>query len=68
MTSFLFNMPERNSEKNFIYNTNNKLSDPKLLKAQIILDICIFIIVAAIPELPLAVILSLAFQLKNDGL
>ena len=69
MTSILFNMPERNSEKNFIDNTNNKLSDPKLSIAQTILDIiilCISIIVVAIPEgLPLAVTLSLAFSIKK---
>ena len=69
MTAILFNMPDKNNEQNFIDNTNNKLSDPKLSIAQKILDIiilCISIIVVAIPEgLPLAVTLSLAFSIKK---
>ena len=69
MTGILFNMPDKINDQNFINNTNNKLSDPKLSIAQKILDIiilCISIIVVAIPEgLPLAVTLSLAFSIKK---
>ena len=69
MTGILFNFPYNNNDQNYINNTDNELSDPKLSIAQTILDIiilCISIIVVAIPEgLPLAVTLSLAFSIKK---
>ena len=69
MTGILFNMPYKNSDKNFINNTDNELVDPRLDVAKKILDIiilCISIVVVAIPEgLPLAVTLSLAFSIKK---
>ena len=69
MTGILFNFPYNNNDQNYINNTDNELSDPKLSIAQTILQIiilCISIIVVAIPEgLPLAVTLSLAFSIKK---
>ena len=69
MTGILFNYPYKTYDDNYINNTDNELSDPKLSIAQTILDIiilCISIVVVAIPEgLPLAVTLSLAFSIKK---
>ena len=69
MTGMLFNLPYKTYDDDYINNTDNELSDPKLSIAQTILDImilCISIVVVAIPEgLPLAVTLSLAFSIKK---